>query len=169
MPDLEAQPGDDGHTAETACLNCGTLLAGAYCHACGQREHVPRTLSAFFHDLLHGVFHFEGKIWRTLPMLAWRPGELTRSYIEGQRARFVSPLAIFLFSVFLMFAAFSLIGTRAYYVESNTASSDAQPPPDPDGPVELDLSEAPGPLRTFDAAYKRAKENPSLLLYKLQS
>ena len=31
-----------------------------------------RTLGAFFHDLLHGVFHFEGRIWRTLPLLAWR-------------------------------------------------------------------------------------------------
>ena len=34
-----------------------------------------RRFGAFFHDLLHGVLHFEGKIWRTLPMLAWRPGQ----------------------------------------------------------------------------------------------
>jgi hypothetical protein len=27
----------------------------------------------FFHDLVHGVFHFEGKTWRTLPLLALRP------------------------------------------------------------------------------------------------
>lgn len=94
----------DGHTCETACLNCGAALVGDYCHACGQRGHVHRTLTAFFHDLLHGVLHFEGKTWRTLPMLAWRPGQLTRAYIEGKRARFVSPLALFLFSVFLMFA-----------------------------------------------------------------
>ena len=37
-------------------------------------------------------------------MLIARPGELTRRYVAGERARFVSPLAIFLFSVFLMFA-----------------------------------------------------------------
>ena len=36
------------------------------------------------------VFHFEGKIWRTLPMLAWRPGRLTREYVEGRRASYVS-------------------------------------------------------------------------------
>lgn len=94
----------DGHTRETACLNCGTALVGDYCHSCGQHGHVHRTLSAFFHDLLHGVFHFEGKVWTTLPLLAWRPGKLTREYIEGKRASFVSPLALFLFSVFLMFA-----------------------------------------------------------------
>ncbi len=101
----------DGHTHETNCLNCGTFLTGAFCHACGQHAYVHRTLSAFFHDLAHGVFHFEGKVWRTLPLLAWRPGELTRDYIEGKRARFVSPMALFLFSVFLMFAVLGMTGS----------------------------------------------------------
>jgi hypothetical protein len=104
------EPGADGHTHERNCLNCGTPLAGDFCHACGQHAHVHRTLTAFFHDLLHGVLHFEGKIWRTLPMLAWKPGDLTRRYIDGQRARFVSPIALFLFCVFLMFAVVSLLG-----------------------------------------------------------
>lgn len=96
--------GDPGHTHESACLNCGTLLVGKHCHACGQAAHVHRSLGAFFHDLLHGVFHFEGKIWRTLPLLAWNPGRLTREYIDGRRASYVSPIALFLFVVFLMFA-----------------------------------------------------------------
>ncbi len=94
----------DGHTHAAACLNCGTALIGSHCHQCGQAARVHRTIAAFFHDLLHGVFHFEGKIWRTLPMLAWKPGQLTREYIEGRRASYVSPIALFLFSVFLMFA-----------------------------------------------------------------
>jgi len=105
-----AEAAADGHTHERNCLNCGCELSGEYCSCCGQRAHVHRTLSAFFHDLLHGVFHFEGKIWRTLPMLVWRPGDLTRRYIEGQRARFISPVALFLFSVFLMFAVVSATG-----------------------------------------------------------
>jgi hypothetical protein len=97
----------EGHTHEARCLNCGAALTGPYCHECGQHAHVHRTLGAFFHDFAHGVLHFEGKIWRTIPMLAWRPGELTRRYIDGQRARFVSPIALFLFSVFLMFGVLS--------------------------------------------------------------
>ena len=95
---------------EGACLNCGTALVGDYCHSCGQKGHVHRTLTAWWHDLAHGVLHLDGKIWRTLPLLAWKPGELTRRYAEGERARFVSPIALFLFSVFLMFAVFSIIG-----------------------------------------------------------
>lgn len=104
------EPGADGHTHEKACLNCGALLIGDFCHSCGQRAHVHRTLRGFFHDLLHGLLHFEGKIWDTLPLLVWKPGELTRRYIDGERSRYVSPIALFLFSVFLMYAAVSLFG-----------------------------------------------------------
>lgn len=91
----------------TSCLNCGTELMGAHCHVCGQKAQIHRTLHAFGHDILHSVLHFDGKIWRTLPMLFWNPGDLTRRYVHGERAKFVSPLALFLFSVFLTFAAFN--------------------------------------------------------------
>ena len=107
-PDSGAKPPHPHQPAE--CLNCGTPLTGAYCHACGQQGHVHRTIGAFMHDLLHGALHFEGKLWRTLPMLALKPGQLTRRYIEGERARFVSPMALFLFCVFLMFAVFQIAG-----------------------------------------------------------
>jgi hypothetical protein len=101
----------EGHTHERNCLNCGTELVGDYCFHCGQRAHVHRTLTAFWHDLVHGVFHFEGKIWHTIPLLVWKPGDLTRRYIDGQRARFVSPIALFLFFVFITFAVMSLAGS----------------------------------------------------------
>ena len=98
----------DGHTDEAICLNCRTSLIGPHCHQCGQQAHVHRTLSAFFHDLAHGVFHFEGRIWRTLPMLVTHPGRLTRDYIAGRRATYVSPIAAFLFCAFVMFGAVHL-------------------------------------------------------------
>lgn len=91
-----------------ACANCGTVLQGAFCHGCGQTAHLHRSLLHLVEELLHGVLHFDTKVWRTLPLLAWRPGELTRRYIDGQRARFVAPLALFLFSIFSMFFAMSL-------------------------------------------------------------
>lgn len=101
-----------GEEHHALCLNCGTGLLGAHCHRCGQPEHVHRSLSAIWHDIAHGVLHFEGKIWNTLPLLAWRPGDLTRRYVAGERARFVSPMALFLFSVFLMFAVLSALGAK---------------------------------------------------------
>ena len=99
-----------GSVDDALCLNCGTRLLGAHCHACGQSAHVHRSLGGIGHEIAHGVFHFEGKIWRTLPLLILHPGTLTRRYVHGERARFVSPLALFLFTVFLMFATIGLVG-----------------------------------------------------------
>ncbi len=117
----EARLGRDG-----ACLNCGAMLAGAYCSQCGQKAHVHRTLAAFGHDLLHGVFHFDGKIWRTLPLLVWKPGELTRRYVHGERAKFVSPFALFLFSVFLMVAIFGWAGPTSRTITQPLSAAEAR-------------------------------------------
>ncbi len=46
-------------------------------------------------------------------MLVFKPGELTRRYIDGERTRFVSPMALFLFTIFLMFAVFQIAGISA--------------------------------------------------------
>ncbi len=96
-----------------ACANCGAMVNGHFCAACGQKAHVHRSLAAIIHDIMHGVLHLDGKLWNTLPLLAFKPGELTRRYIAGERARFVSPMAMFLFSVFAMFAVFQMVGLSA--------------------------------------------------------
>lgn len=222
---LEPSAGEaaDGHTHEKNCLNCGCILTGSFCHCCGQKAHVHRTISAWWHDLAHGVLHLDGKIWRTLPLLAWKPGELTRRYIEGERAKFVSPLAIFLFSVFLMFAVFSATGSSLIgdptkvgaelgeEIESGQAAvarleqqraeleGAGRPTAETDrslasaredlvalrrlrengvlsagsanveNPVEVDLQEAAASFGFLESAYKKAKRNPALLIYKLQT
>ncbi len=198
------------------CLNCGAELTGPYCQQCGQQGHVHRTLGAFGHDLLHGVLHFEGKIWRTLPLLAWRPGELTRRYIAGERAKFVSPMALFLFSVFLMFAVFSWVEGpigpvsatgptagqaqaaraqaegRLHAMEADRAARAARgenvavldrqiaalrstlqevtiASTQTSGGVNMSLSARETGIAWLDHGIRKARENPSLLAYKLQS
>ncbi len=166
-----------GHTHESACLNCGTALVGTHCHACGQAAHVHRTIAAFFHDLLHGVFHFEGKIWRTLPMLALHPGKLTREYIDGRRASYVSPIALFLFSVFLLFAAL--------HVAEGSAPASLDPVPTgteaatkgnvtfhvkgPDGTATLQNVKFRSDFPALDRLLKEGMKNPQLALLKVQS
>ena len=218
----------DGHTHEGACLNCGTALVGSHCYSCGQRAHVHRTIGAFFHDLLHGVLHFEGKTWRTLPKLAWQPGQLTREYIDGKRAKYISPIALFLFVVFVTFALWNALGGFGEIDEQIEAPSTEQMQTqisDLDaeivrlqknldelvaaGATEADLAQARDDLETartarrlaadfivtvrddeitsgsqiavegteaeknfadwLEHAWNKAKSNPQLLLYKLQS
>ena len=96
---VEPHSGEAGEQDESQCRNCGADLDGPYCRMCGQKGHVHRTISAIGHDLAHSILHLDGKFWRTLPLLAWRPGELTRRYVHGERAKFVSPMGMFLFAV----------------------------------------------------------------------
>lgn len=98
--------------AHGSCPNCAAQTMGAYCHVCGQPAHVHRTLGHMVEEFLHGIVHFDTKAWRTLPYVVFRPGTLTRNYVHGKRARYISPLALFLFMIFAMFFAFSLIEAR---------------------------------------------------------
>ncbi len=103
-----------GHAAAQAdCPNCGASYCGQFCPNCGQKAHVHRSLAAIGHDIMHGVLHLDGKLWNTLPLLAFKPGDLTRRYIAGERAKFVSPMSMFLFTVFAMFAVFQMVGISA--------------------------------------------------------
>jgi len=119
--------GDAGKTAHTVavgerCKNCDAPLAGPYCHHCGQFGHVHRSLLHLLEELVHGILHFDTRSWRTLPLLFGRPGLLTRRYIDGQRTRYVSPLALFLFCVFLMFFVFSTVAGSSSSSRTQTAA-----------------------------------------------
>lgn len=123
---VEKSAGETSAEISGSCLNCGTKLIGLHCHECGQKAQVHRTITAILHDVIHGVLHLDGKFWRTMPMLALKPGRLTRDYIEGKRARYVSPMAIFLFGVFLMFAIFQAMGlTTPTDLSSDNGLNDA--------------------------------------------
>lgn len=137
-----------------ACLNCGETLSGPYCAACGQPGHVERKLSHAFEELLHGLIHFDGKAWRTLPLLAFRPGTLTHNYIHGMRVRYIPPVALFLFTVFLMFFVFALMG------EVRIGSSSPQTLTQLRANVvdaESDLAEVRNDLAELDAELAAAK------------
>jgi len=105
---IERPTGEAGEAHHT-CSDCGSETQGNFCSNCGQPTHVHRTLLHLGEELLHGVMHFDARIWRTLPLLALNPGRLTREWVEGRRTRYVSPLAIFLFTLFVMFFALSFM------------------------------------------------------------
>ena len=105
------QPPAAGKTAHAShCANSGTPLTGLFCSACGQRAHLHRSIGDVVHEIVHGVTHFDGRLWATLPMLLFRPGKLIRSYVDGQRARYIAPVPLFLMVVFLMFFVLSFVG-----------------------------------------------------------
>lgn len=89
-----------------ACANCGAVLQGAYCHVCGQNsDDHKRSILHLFWEAIEGLLHLDGRLWRTLPALFFRPGRLARDYIEGRTARHVPPFRTFLVSLLLLIFA----------------------------------------------------------------
>ena len=84
-----------------SCLNCNTALQGKFCHACGQKAtSASVNLHDFVHEATHEFLHLDGKILNTLKLLVTKPGQLTVEFLGGRRARYISPLRVYLtFSV----------------------------------------------------------------------
>jgi hypothetical protein len=77
------------------CPNCGTLPAGDYCQACGQRQgHHRFTLISILHEIPHAIFHVDRGLPATLRELARHPGVAIRGYLDGQRTRYYNPLTL---------------------------------------------------------------------------
>jgi hypothetical protein len=91
---------------EERCGNCGTVLLGPHCHACGQPvKGLVRHFSSVLGDLLDTVLQLDTRITRTLTPLLLRPGYLSCEYFAGRRLRYVSPVRLFFFLSVVAFLA----------------------------------------------------------------
>ncbi len=107
------------------CLNCGAELHGAYCHACGQR-HRDGALS--FRELLseaaEEIVGFGRRFVVTLLRLLLRPGAVTAGYLAGRRARFASPLRLYLTASVALGAALVFADTTVVVSLEGAAAPD---------------------------------------------
>lgn len=172
IPSQVASPAGKAGEHHAQCADCGTETVGRFCHNCGNPSHVHRTLVHLGEELLHGVMHFDSRTWRTLPLLAFRPGRLTREWCLGKRARYVSPLALFLFTIFVLFMGLSYFpGPKQNLMEARLDASQAvnaalanvakveaaqraSPPADPSGAARR-LAQARIQLEAAQAAQAR--------------
>lgn len=95
--------------AERRCRNCGESAPGAYCSACGQetRDRLP-TLREFMREAAGRLVALDGKLWKTLGALFFRPGFLTREYFAGRRRRYIRPARMFLIASLILFATLQI-------------------------------------------------------------
>ena len=114
--DLQGQP----------CRNCGVMVKHRYCPNCGQ-------LAASFHrpvfslvaETVSDSLALDGRIARTLPRLLFKPGQLSRDYSDGKRARYVPPFRLFLLSSLIFyFVAFAFINTNGVNALSQIETGD---------------------------------------------
>ena len=92
-----------------ACVSCGHPLAGeSYCPRCGEEVLDPSKLTLRYflsHTLVHELFNFDGKIWRTRRLLLFRPGFVALEYSAGRRRPYVNPLRVLIVSLIVYILA----------------------------------------------------------------
>jgi hypothetical protein len=93
--------------AEQVCRNCSAGLVGAYCHACGQKRLTDRDrgLGHLLGEAFHQVTDVDGRLLRSLRLLLFSPGALSREYLDDRRVRYSSPISLFLLANVLYFFA----------------------------------------------------------------
>ena len=110
----------------THCQNDGAKLVGEYCHTCGQAANEPRrAFIGLVQDFFVDTLAIDGKLFRTIMLLMWRPGRLARRFLDGRRQHYSPPFRLYLFAlVFFFIAVFWLI---AGDVKAPTADKEASP------------------------------------------
>ena len=103
--------GENRLAGSVRCMNCGTDLKGPFCYYCGQPDkNLMRFFPVLMRELLEDTLDFDSRFVRTIKPLLFRPGRLTRDYLDGKRFRFVPPLRLYIFS---SIAFFFLMATLA--------------------------------------------------------
>lgn len=104
------------------CANCSADVRDAYCSECGQRAAPPPTdVRGFGRYLVSTTLGLESRLLRTLRGLMFRPGFLTKSWLDGHRVRYTDPLQIYLLAA----GAFFLVHAYRPLVQFDVATRSA--------------------------------------------
>src|SRR6185436_5304347 len=57
----------------------------------------------------HTLLHLDSRVWRTIKLLARKPGELTREFIAGRHQQYLPPFRLYLAISLLFFALQALL------------------------------------------------------------
>lgn len=80
---------------EIICKNCQHVFQGNYCNNCGQTAETHKINVHFlWHDIQHGLLHFDVGIPYSIKQLFTRPGHSIREFIEGRRVKHFKPLSL---------------------------------------------------------------------------
>jgi hypothetical protein len=99
------------------CPNCGSTLVENYCAHCGQRQKTAHVMREFVREVADDQFGIDAKFPRTMRALFFKPGLLTREYMDGRVARYIPPLRLYLLSSILFFVLLSFLSRQTDWAE----------------------------------------------------
>lgn len=105
---------DSRKTPDRPCLNCGDPTVGQFCPTCGQRKvDVRVSLRRMLREVIDDQLSVNSTLPRTLGALMFRPGRLTREYVQGHVVRYIPPFRLYLVTSLLFFIALSFVADPA--------------------------------------------------------
>tara|TARA_B100000378_G_scaffold244368_1_gene214655 strand:- start:107 stop:1204 length:1098 start_codon:yes stop_codon:yes gene_type:complete len=145
------------------CQNCHIPLekSDQFCPNCGQINSTKKlTFDDFFNEFFSGLLAYDSRFQRTLRVMLFKPGKISRDYIDGKRMRYANPFRFYLSASIIFFLLFN------YSIHSE---NDMIGPRDRDM-VELAGKTPPIPPEALDSVNAAlAKENLSLDKLKLDT
>ena len=95
------------------CFSCGEKMNGVYCYACGNKnDNYRRSIWSLGAELFASLTAFEGRIWRSLRSLIFKPGQMSREFSDGKRQKWTSPIRLYLATSLLLFGYVALSQTQ---------------------------------------------------------
>ena len=101
---------------DRSCRSCAAIVTGSHCGDCGERwipnggEPAGAVLAAWLSDF----FGTDGRVWRSLWAVLFRPGVLTVDYLRGRRRPWLRPLQLFIVANAMYFLALPWTDFAAY-------------------------------------------------------
>lgn len=95
-------PPTGGSPSPTLCENCGSVRPSPFCPECGQNDrNYARGLATVVWEFGREAFEMDSRFLQTLKLLLFKPGSLTTEFSRNRRARYMSPIRLYLFTSFL--------------------------------------------------------------------
>ena len=108
------------------CKNCHQTFKGHYCSNCGQTAETHKlNLHFIWHDIQHGLFHFDSGLLYTAKQLFTRPGHSIREFIEGKRIKHFKPISLVMVLATAYIASIHLLHIDLFAKSSETVISDS--------------------------------------------
>ena len=103
----------------TECLNCGhpLQLTDVYCSYCAQMNSTKKlSVGDFFEEFFSSIINYDSRFRTSIKTLLFKPGVMSREFINGKRMKYVNPFRFYL-SISILF--FILLGLIANFDEIN--------------------------------------------------
>lgn len=118
----------EGKPDITICPNCETSFDDSfkYCPNCGQANRkLSLNFKYFVSEFLTGMFNLDSKIFRTLKLLFFKPGKLSKEFIEGRRNSYIPPVRLYLIGSLIYFTVSSFFSDPIQFTNDINSSADS--------------------------------------------